>query len=285
MDKLRPYFHWSRLLTEVGSRAFRPRVAMRDTGLSPEDLEASIPVRRSAGFALEVINRLIARKSTGTVRVLEHLLDRLVVAARAVDAAPMETLLQEMRHDHVNDEAIVAQYIPAAARILGKAWEDDTLSFLDVTMGAARLADLLREVGGDGHGDDRRAANDMAVLLVVPPGEQHMLGAAVLACQMRQGGTSVCLRFGPTLTELSTLLATRRFDGAIVSVGGHDRIETGAVLVKTLHALTKGNLPVAVGGCILDQEKELLKSTGADLVSNDLDEALALFRIKSVQEN
>ena len=96
---------------------------------------------------------------------------------------------------------------------------------------------------------------------------------------MRQCGISVCLRFGPSLTELAAIMATRRFNGAMVSLGSTEKVESCAVLVKTLHALGKGALPVALGGAIIGVEDDLEIRTGAELVSNDLDAALTMFGV------
>lgn len=252
---------------------------MRDIGISSDDIEAAVPVYRTAGLALEAIGRLIAIRGSGADRVLDHLVDLLFDASRAQDDGPVRDALSQMRREHVSDLAIVTQYIPEAARRLGAGWEDDSLSFLDVTVGAARLSELVAEIGGGWKGDDVAKAGQSTVLVVVPPGEQHTLGVVVLACIMRQSGISVCLRFGPSLTELAAIMATRRFNGAMVSLGSTEKVESCAVLVKTLHALGKGALPVALGGAIIGVEDDLEIRTGAELVSNDLDAALTMFGV------
>lgn len=265
-------------------RELFPRVAMRDIGISSNDIEAMVPVYRTAGLAMEAICRLIAIRGSGAIRVLDHLVDLLFDAARAPDDAPVRDVLSQMRKAHVSDLAIVTHYIPEAARRLGAGWENDSLTFLDVTVGSARLSELVAEVGGGWKGDDVAQAGQSTVLIVVPPGEQHTLGVVVLACILRQTGISVCLRFGPSLTELAALLATRHFDGAMVSLGSAEKVESCAVLVKTLHALGKGALPVAVGGAVIDAEEDLKARTGAEIVSNDLDAALALFGVVSKEK-
>lgn len=257
---------------------------MRDIGISPEDVEASVPVQRTAGFALEVINRLVARKTLGAGCVLDHLVDRLLQSLRVQDAQALHAVLADLRKARIRDEAIVTQYIPEVARRLGEGWNNDSLSFLEVTLGAARLAEMVRELGSAFEPGSEVEDADVSVLLIVPPGEQHTLGSGVLACQLRLQGVSVCLRLAPSLADLAALLSTRQFDGAMISVGSHERVEHCAVLVKTLHTLTKGQLPVAVGGSVMDEERDLLVRIGADLVTNNIEAALASFRAKSAQK-
>ncbi|NBZ86401.1 cobalamin B12-binding domain-containing protein [Stagnihabitans tardus] len=216
--------------------------------------------------------------------MLDHLVAHLASAACETDSAALTRALDELRRAHVTDMALVSDYIPEAARRLGEGWQNDTLSFLDVTLGTSRLSELLHEVGGDWKGDDAGGAGRPTVLLVVPPGEQHTLGAAVLACRMRQQGVSVCLRIAPGLTELAALIATRGFDGAMVTLANVEKVESCAVLVRALRTLGKGGLPVVVGGAALQAEPGLQGLTGADLATNSLEAALALFGVDATQK-
>ena len=151
-------------------------------------------------------------------------------------------------------------------------------------MAVSRLADLLHEVGGDWAGDAAPVAGRPSVLLVVPPSEQHTLGAAVLACRMRHYGVSVCLRVAPVLTDLAALVATRGFCGAMITLANVEKVESCALLVRSLRALGKGDLRIAVGGAALCETPDLAALTGADLATNVLEEALALFEVDTKQK-
>lgn len=255
---------------------------MRDIGISPEDAAPMQQSRCTAGFALEVIGRLIELRQRGAARVLDHLVDHLATAACRIEPGALDGALAELRRAHVSDLSLVNDYIPEAARRLGRGWEEDTLSFMDVTLGVSRLAELLQAIGA-WHGDDVVVKGQPSVLLVLPPGEQHTLGAAVLACRMRQVGISVCLRIAPNLSDLAALVATRGFAGAMVSLGNEERAENCGVLVRALQTLGKGQLRVAVGGCVIEACPDLTATTGADIVTNDLCRALALFGVEIEQ--
>ncbi len=256
---------------------------MRDAGHSPEDITAERVARPAASLAVEVVTRLLAARESGAVRVLDHLVDRLATAACQPGAA-LDQAVGALRQAHVTDLALIADYIPEAARRLGQGWQEDTRSFMDVTMGTSRLADLLHEVGGDWKGDGVPVAGRPSVLLVVPPGEQHTLGAGVLACRMRYFGVSVCVRVAPALTDLAALVATRGFCGAMITLANVEKVESCALLVRSLRALGKGDLPIAVGGAALCETPDLLALTGADLATNVLEEALALFEVDTKQK-
>lgn len=257
---------------------------MRDVGSSPEDITADRGTRSVAGLALEAINRLIATRTSGAFGVRDHLVDQLVNAASGPDPQGLAEAVGLLRKAHVSDVALIADYIPEAARRLGEGWQEDTRSFVDVTLGVARLSDLLRDVAGDWKGDEAPVTGRPSVLLIVPPAEQHTLGASVLACRMRRLGISVCLRVAPALTELAGLVATRGFCGVMITLANAEKVEGCALLVRSLRALGKGDLAVAVGGAALGDLPDLLTLTGADLATNDLEEALALFGVKTEQK-
>ena len=47
----------------------------------------------------------------------------------------------------VSTADVAEDYVAQAARRLGEAWVDDTLSFSEVTIGAARLQEIVRSLG------------------------------------------------------------------------------------------------------------------------------------------
>jgi methylmalonyl-CoA mutase cobalamin-binding subunit len=229
------------------------------------------------GLALDVIERLVARRTSGVGVLQRSLLDQLLDAASSHDAGSVERVLEVFRSSRVSNDAIVGLYIPEAARKLGKDWEDDKASFAQVTMGVARLQGLMRDLTADWTADTVDPDGDKSVLVIVPPGEQHTLGATVLAWDLRRKGISACVRVAPSMLELADLLENRQFDGALISVGSTDRVETCMKLVKTLNQLSKGALRIAVGGAVKDMCRDALEATGAAIVTNDLEVVVTQF--------
>ena len=75
---------------------------------------------------------------------------------------------------------------------MGERWFANTLSFADVTIGAARLQETVRAL------DQRRSMDARAygdrILLVVPHTEHHTLGVFVASQQFRRRGVDVPCR-------------------------------------------------------------------------------------------
>jgi methylmalonyl-CoA mutase cobalamin-binding subunit len=194
------------------------------------------------------------------------------------DASAFEVMKPELKRARVSAAMLADVYIPEVARRLGEAWMLDGLTFAEVTMGTARLQAILREIGTNWSADAMGGADGATILVVLPVGEQHTLGAMVLAGRLRRKGISVAMRIAPHATDLAAYVASRNFDAAFVSVAVQDRLETCGKLVRTLKEATGGRLKVAVGGAVLDQGA-LMAQTGADMVSSDIDAVLQAFGV------
>jgi methylmalonyl-CoA mutase cobalamin-binding subunit len=252
--------------------AFRPEVRMRDVGNLVED------GRGGDGYvdlALEVIRRLAHMRVLGGEALQEVLVTKLFDAVKSDEAPFVDEVARELLSARVTHESVVIDYIPEVARRLGVAWEKDTLSFSVVTTGAMKLQRLLHHMALGSTADGNDGNSSATVLLLVPMGEQHTLGAMTAAAWLRMKGVSVCLKIAPNPQELSMILQAHRFDGVFVSVGSDSRVDVCAKLVKALRALTKGALPVVFGGPLAEKKRDELLSIGADFVTIDLAEALA----------
>lgn len=227
-------------------------------------------------LASDVIERLVKGEYNMTAPLREDLIERFMNAVVNSDLTDFETIKPDLRRARVSPAMFADRYLPEIARRMGKAWEDDTLSFAEVTLGASRLQAILRQIGNDWSADEGAGASESAaVLLIVPVGQQHTLGALILLGQLRRQGVSVCLRVGPTEAELRVLLAMRRFDGAMISLALPDELAATRATISALKAMTAGQLRIALGGAALLNSSAKLDAPEADIVTNDLILAIA----------
>ncbi len=247
---------------------------MQDGIFRAADRSASVSSGGVSQFATEVVARLVSREGVGGAVLRESLVTRFMDAVRSSDPGAFEALKPELKRARISAATLADVYIPEVARRLGVGWDEDCISFAEVTMGVARLQAILREVGAAWSADEGAAGSTSTMLMVLPSGEQHTLGALVAASWLRRHGVSVCLRIAPAMQDLAQLLVTRKFDGAMISIACDDKIETCAKLVATMKDASGGTLKIAVGGAIAEWGADALKTTGADIVTNDLKAAL-----------
>ncbi|MFM2389971.1 MAG: hypothetical protein RLZZ437_1526 [Pseudomonadota bacterium] len=234
-----------------------------------------------ASFASDVVARLVKGDFSMTAKPREDLIERFMHVVVNADLTDFEALKPELRRARLSPLMFSDVYIPEIARRLGKAWEEDTMSFAQVTMGSSRLQAILRQIGAGQSADEsmKGDAGQTTVLLIVPGGQQHTLGAFVLLGQLRRRGISVCLRVGPTDDDLRALLDSRQFDGALISLATPEELGATKDMLATLKDATGGQMRVAVGGAILLNATGGIALPEADVLTNDLSLAIATLGI------
>lgn len=231
-------------------------------------------------FASQVVSLLADRSARVVSELREPLVAGLVAASLAGTKDAFASLLSEVRKSRISLAALADIYIPEAARRMGEAWHDDAMSWMDVSIGVARMQSLLREIGTAWIADQAGDTGHGAVLLIVPEREQHTLGPMVAMGQMRRYGVSVCLRIAPSFTELRNLFATRQFDGTLISISTKDKLDSVARTVEFMKTALNGPCPIVVGGAVMSKVEDPASITGADFSSNDVGAALEVIGLK-----
>jgi len=231
-------------------------------------------------FASQVVSMLAGRAPRSGSELREPLVEGLIAASLSGTKDVFVDLLAEVRRSRISLAALADIYIPEAARRMGAGWHDDELSWMDVTLGVARMQSLLREIGSAWSADQAGDTGHGTVLLVLPDHEQHTLGPMVAMGQMRRYGVSVCLRIAPTFEELRNLMTSRHFDGVLISVATKDKLPSVAKTVQFLKTVMSGPCPIVVGGAVMSKVEDPASCTGADLSSNDIGAALEAIGLK-----
>lgn len=179
-------------------------------------------------------------------------------------------MAERMIADGCRPTDLIDVYIPAVARQLGDDWVEDRAGFGQVTLGCARLGSLL------GWADDLLDDLDLApsvahgkICLTAPEGGQHRLGQQVFMAQL--------LRCGVAAHHLEATETVDDADVVMISASGQE--DAGALSAAVARARTLGPAPVVIlGGGAVELTRPLCLAAGADLVTNDLDQALSKCR-------
>jgi methylmalonyl-CoA mutase cobalamin-binding subunit len=231
-------------------------------------------------FAAQVVSLLAERNWRTFSEVREPVVSGLITAALSGKKDAFADLLRELKRARVSAAALADIYIPEAARRMGDAWQDDQMSWLDVSIGVGRMQSLLREIGTAWAADQAGDTGHGTVLLIVPEREQHTLGPMVAMGQLRRFGVSVCLRIAPSSNELRSLMASRQFDGVLISIATKDKLDTVTKTVQFIKTSATKHMPIVVGGAVTTKVEDLAACTGADLASNDICAALEAIGLK-----
>lgn len=184
-------------------------------------------------------------------------------------------VLAAMRAARLSDRQIADDYVPVVARQLGDGWNDDTDSFTAVTIGVARLYQLLPRLGAEWRAETMPPFDAPAVLLIVGHRVDHMFGAKLVLGQLRRCGLSVRLVLGCRPADIGPLMAAADYSAVMLSAAIGDATDPLRQLIAAVRAAGPG-VPVVIGGGLCSQSPDLCRLTGADHMTCDVDEALRL---------
>ncbi|MEL6681383.1 MAG: cobalamin-binding protein [Pseudomonadota bacterium] len=242
--------------------------------------EQKLPREAINDLAREVVRRLRFRMPR-TVRK-EDLpspkdIDLLCGALLSSDEDAADRFIVKARRDGVEIDAIYLGYVAGAARRLGDMWDADEVSFMDVTLGCAKLYRIirgLRHIVAPGiiYGRDEKPA-----LFALVPGETHTLGIEMATDLFRREGWDVDMMVGLD-HEILVDQAERRSYRAIVLVANSDAMMQPLIRLILALRITQPLAHIVVAGNILDHFPDIAHMVGADALIKDIETAIAQLR-------
>lgn len=268
----------------------------RSVGAGGGDSSRVIPFERPGQIAQGLSPIALARLIEG--EIIPRLLMAHQSAARADEAAPVAggiaagevvgfahlVLAEELPVLLKNAEGFVARGIEVdalyfdlfspAAKLLGSMWEEDRVSFNDVTVGLCRLQQLVYalsdRIKSDGEGDGRTA------LFALTPGDQHSFGLVMVVEFFRRAGwRTVCV---PDASEqdLVELVRTEAFDLIGFSMSDEKWLDPLPGVISALRSASRNpSVRVIVGGRVFTDRPERVAEVGADETAEDARQAVS----------
>ena len=194
---------------------------------------------------------------------------------------PAQRLLEAHRERGVPLEAIYLQLFVGAAHLLGEWWESDESNFSQVTFSMTRIHGMLNQLSPSFHAGANSTqlerSGERRILMTTMPGQQHTLGLSMLAEFFRRDGWVVLAIPAPEPGLIQASLSTNWFDLLALSASTDAEIEDlGSTILAARKTSRNPRLSIMVGGPLLGRQPHLGKALGADGVSNDAADALAL---------
>jgi len=153
---------------------------------------------------------------------------------------------------------------PAAKR-LDTLWRNDEVTFVDVTVAAGALQQMMRFVALDLAAGGHKPALPYSILIAPAPGDDHGLGAAMTAEFFRRDGWSVVHDAHPTAQTLVDRLAHGWTDVLGLSVVRRPDVAIlRGTIARARAASVNPDLIVIAGGEAMACDPTLLDAIGAD---------------------
>lgn len=216
----------------------------------------------------------------------EAWIERLCAALMSESETSHHSVISALVASGVTSEQVYHDYVPAAAQRLGEMWISDAASFVDVTLGAARLQALFRSAG-EARGVPmlgRSIPMGQEILMVIPAFEQHSLGAFVAADTFRRHGVWVRMAISMESEELVELLRERRFSAVALSLATLKSVEKAGELIEYLRMNVRSLPPVMAGGRIVGESNAAVRRCGADIAVRSVREAIERCGLATVTE-
>ncbi len=167
-------------------------------------------------------------------------------------------------------EIVKVLFIEAVARLLGRKWMDGDCGFVDVTIGAARLQEIIRLLSFEFRSRQSRACIPFVALLT-PIGEQHTLAQHILGLLFDAMGWANQILEGDALKGAGLRAAIKRAD--IICIGwSNQRLKTEFQdIVAVIRSLEAGSrTPIVAGGVAALDSVDFLVGLGIDCICDSV---------------
>jgi MerR family transcriptional regulator, light-induced transcriptional regulator len=202
-------------------------------------------------------------------------IDALVATLLEQDTASAVRLFEQLESEGVARETLFLDLLTPAARKLGDAWLDDTLSFAAVTIGLAGLQQLLRHLSPQFEDRAGLKPHGRQALLFTAPSEQHSFGLFMVEAFFRRTAWDVTNASTIPITDITALVRRNWFDVVGISKSSDALLgDLASDITRLRRASRNRNLTVLVGGPVFIGRPELVVQVGADATGIDARQAV-----------
>ena len=243
-------------------------------------VETELPQDAISNLAREVVRRLafrMPRHENVADLPTQSEIDLLCAALLSGDDRAADQFILAARRDGVDTAAISRGYVAGAARKLGQMWDDDRISFIDVTLACGKLYGIIRGLRHVLAPQTIQGRETRPALFALVPGETHTLGIEIATDHFRRDGWDVDMLMGLDHDAMVAEADLRHYE-AIVLVANSDRMLEPLTRLSLALRITQPLAHIIVAGGILDHHPDILRLVGAEAVMADLDSAIAILR-------
>ena len=195
------------------------------------------------------------------------------------DTSVASSYIDALRNQGVPIDSIFLELMAPTARLLGEMWKSDQCCFTDVTVGMARLQQIVHELSPEFEREAAQAFDGRRILLLTMPGEQHTLGLMIVEEYFRRYGWDCCSSAPKDVRDMTRLARSQHFDVVGISVGWGALVENIASAIQSIRrASLNKNVVVLVGGNLFLENPAFVSRVGADGTAEDGRQAILQLR-------
>lgn len=227
-------------------------------------------------LARDVISRLAIVKSAPDGQphprapglVYPDLVESFCAVLLEEDASMCLRFFEDQLVPIVEQRADLYDYISEASRKLGEKWDEDEVSFLQVTIAAGKLYALVRSVAAREPRAPVAGRSIQCALFASVPGEQHTLGVTIAAEVFRTAGWDIDLLISRSHDELLERACMTHPPVVGLSVSNSAGLDTLARLVVALRLASPDTIIAVAAGPDINHDV-LCAMVDLDLVITD----------------
>lgn len=161
---------------------------------------------------------------------------------------------------------IVLELIPAIARKLGKEWEEDTLSFADVSIGVSKLERVIYKLDYLFQANQLERQQNKSIFISTCPGSQHSLGALIFSNFLTFSGWKVYRPKQADIESITYGIMSKEHQALAISVSTNEQLEQLPKLIDLLREKSKNpGIIVLIGGPLYNKSPNEFDHIQADI--------------------
>jgi methanogenic corrinoid protein MtbC1 len=243
---------------------------------APHDAELAKMVETEIVPRLMLVHRAapgaaVAPEAVGSDQTLgPETTESFAMLALSKDPESLIAFVGTLLQSGLKMETIYTDLMMPAARRLGEYWDEDAISFTDVTIGLSRLQQVVRTMGWKrDHGEGPDHSSPSALFATVCS-EQHTLALFIIDDVFRRAGWRTWIETSGFDDDLIEMVRCHWFDIVGLSASCEadpERIESTIAAIRS--ASRNPSLFILVGGRLFADSPDLVSAVGADATAPD----------------
>ena len=161
---------------------------------------------------------------------------------------------------------IVLDLIPSIARLLGKQWEDDSLSFAEVSIGVNKLERVIHKLDYLFQANQLDRQQNKSIFISGFPGSQHSLGSLIFANFLIYSGWQV---YRPNQVNIDSIIygvSSKELQAVAISVSTNEQLEQLPKFINLLREKSKNpKIITMIGGPLYNKAPDEFEHIQADV--------------------